>query len=194
VQFAFPAHSTQWWVDVSQYGVGRLQSVSATHCTHVPVLVSQWPPPVPQFASPRQATQWPSVALQYGVRPPHMPSPLQGVGAMVPPPVPEEDVVEPPLPLLVAVPAEPPLPDVEVVLVSPPLPVPELVVELPPVSDDVPLPDAPPELDACPPVLLLLPPLLASAFSPPLALLPEASLLPPQPLMTKTTPSVPTSA
>src|SRR5690242_8231473 len=107
-------------------------------------------PPVPQFASPMHATQWPSVALQYGVRPPHMPSLLQGVAAApaLPPPgvVP---VLPPPgfvVPLL-----SPPPPGFVVPLLSPPPPgfVVPVLLPVPVVVPSV----EPPLLDESPPLL-----------------------------------------
>jgi protein TonB len=151
------------------------QSMSARHCTQLPVLVSQCPP-VPQFASPMHATQWPSVELQYGVRPPHMPSPLQG---------------------LAAVPAVPP-PGVVVELPPPPGVVPELSPPLPGVVPELspPPPGVVPELSPPPDVVLLVEPPVPEELPPLLVLpVPPAESLLPQPLIANAnmTPTVPTS-
>jgi hypothetical protein len=110
------------------------------------------------------ATQCPSVELQYGVRPPHMPSVLQGVAAA--PALPPPGIVD-----------ELPPPGFVVPLLSPPppgfvvpvlLPVPDVVLSVEPPDESPPLPE--PEL---PPVD------------------PAESLLP-QPLIARMTPTVPT--
>jgi hypothetical protein len=116
------------------------------------------------------ATQWPSVELQYGVRPPHMPSPLQGVAAA--PALPPPGVVEllPPPGFVVPV-LSPPPPGFVVPVLSPPPPGFVLVL-LPVLFVEAPVPEEAPPL----------PPLFA----------PESLL--PQPLIAnaKMTPTVPT--
>ena len=105
------------------------------------------------------ATQWPSVELQYGVRPPHMPSVLQGVGAA--PALPPPGVVdEPPPPGFVdelppgfVVPELSPPPPGFVVPVL--LPLPDVVLSVEPPAESPPLPE--PELPPVDPPESLLP-------------------------------------